>query len=240
MKVHSTNFLIGIFLIVLGALFLLSTFGHLHVDEEYTMAIIFFSAGIVLLIAYFLFRKKIWALILGAVGLFIGSAIYIDSSRILPDEAIGIVLFIILGLVFFNALRGGKRNWWAIIPGGFSFIIAAHIFLNMKWWITDDYHGVIFFGGSGLIFGIIYLLKDEKYNLDWAKYPCIISFIIASIVLFAIDVGDLFSRLIFPVILIALGALILYKSLKKQEALPVEEKPTDPEQKKKTTKKKEA
>ena len=85
----------------------------------------------------------------------------------------------------------------------------------MYWWIPDDYHGVVFFGGASLIFGIIYLLRDDTYNLDWAKYPSIIAFVIAGIIMLALDFEDAFSRFFFPVILIGLGTIIFFQALKK-------------------------
>ena len=217
MNIRSTHFLIGIFLILIGLFFLLSTLGHIHLYEEYAMAIVFFTAGLVLLIAYFIFEEKTWKIILGGIGIFIGSAIFIDTTRILPDDTIGALFFMITGLIFLNALRGGKKNWWAVIPGGFCFVMAAHVLIDLYWWIPDGYHGVVFFGGSGLIFGIIYLLKDQTYNLDWAKFPSMISFAIAALVVIATDFRDVFSRLIFPLLLIGVGSFVLYRSIKKQE-----------------------
>lgn len=235
MKAHSTQFLIGIFLILLGVFFLLSTTGVIRWEEEYSVSVVFFSVGIVLLLAYYLFQKKIWTLILGGLGLFIGSAIYLDESRILPEASIGMILFLLIGLVFLNTLRQGKQKWWAIIPGGFCLIISAHILLDMCWWLPDEYHGVLFFGGSGLIFGIVYLLKDEKYELDWAKYPSIIAFIIAGLVMLAVDFEDIFSRVIFPLALIVVGALILFKSVKKHGLIEAEKQEEALDQKEEDT-----
>ena len=216
MKVHSTNFLIGVFLILIGVLFLTSTLGPLRIEEEYTWAILFFSAGLVMILAHFLFDKKVWTLILGGISMFIGTAIFIDESRILPGDSIGILFFVIAGIIFLSALRHGKPYWWTLIPGGFCLIVAAHILMDMNWWIPDEYHAVIFFGGSGLLFGIIYLLKDDTYRLDWAQYPSIIAFTIAGIVMLAADSRDIISRFIFPLILILLGSYVVFKSVHKQ------------------------
>jgi hypothetical protein len=154
----------------------------------------------------------LWTLIVGAVCFFIGSAVFIEESRIFPDESIGILLFIIMGLLFLSALRRGKKNWWAIIPGGFSFILAAHIFIETGWRTADEYHGVIFLGGWGLIFGIIYLLKDKTYNLQWAKYPSIILLVLAALVLLSVDLNNFVSRLVLPLFLILIGSYVVYKA----------------------------
>ena len=215
MKPRASHFLSGMFLVLVGVLFLLRTLGYVWFDEEYTVAVVFFSAGVVLLLAYYVFHKRLWTLILGAIGVFVGAAVFVDESRVLPNEAIGIFFFVITGLVFLDALRQGKRNWWALIPGGFCLIFAAHILLDMSWWLPGEYHGVIFFGGVGLIFGIIYLLKDKTLKLDWAKYPSLISFLLALLVMLTVDFRDRFNRFVFPVILIAVGIFVLVKSLQK-------------------------
>ena len=215
MKPNASQVLLGVFLILAGAFFLLASLTDMIVEEEMSFAVIIFTAGIVLLVAHFVFNKKLWTLILGTVGLFIGTAIFIDESRILPNDSIGLILFVLTGLIFLSSLRFGKKNWWTIIPGGFCLVIAAHILFEMYWWIPGDYHGVVLFGGAGLIFGINYLLRDDTYKLDWAKFPSIIAFVIAGIIMLALDFEDIFSRFVFPAILVGLGTIILFQALKK-------------------------
>lgn len=236
-KAQSNHFLIGLFLIILGALLLLNSIGRISLDEENVMSIIFFSGGAVLIAAHFLYKKELWTLIAGSCGVFIGSAIYIGESQVLPDEIIGAILFVIIALLFFNALRAGRKNWWALIPGGFCLIIAVHIFLDTMWWIPDEYHGIAFFIGGGVIFGIIYFLRDETYKLDWAKYPAIILFSIGGLILLTADFSNTFSRFLFPVIIIGAGALLVYHATKKRK---LEESETGQTSKKtiKTTKSK--
>jgi len=231
MKVNSTNFLFGIFLIILGVFFILSTAFDFRLEDAYIVALVFFSLGIVLLLAYFVFHNKLWSLITGIASLFIASAVYIHESRILPDDTIGALLFILVGMAFLTALRSGKKNWWAIIPAGFSFMFAAHVLIDMNWWNADRYHGVVFFAGVGIIFGIIYLIKDKTYQLDWAKYPSVIAFIFAVLVFLTVDAGEFLGRLILPLILMGIGALIIRKSLKdaEQKRIAEEQPEVEPE-----------
>jgi len=238
MKSQSKHFLIGLFLIILGALLLLNSIGRISLDEENVMSIIFFSGGAVLIAAHFLYKKELWTLIVGSCGVFIGSAIYIGESQVLPDEIIGAILFVIIALLFFNALRAGRKNWWALIPGGFSLIIAVHILLDTMW-IPDEYHGIAFFIGGGIIFGIIYFLRNETYKLDWAKYPAIIVFSIGGLILLTADFSNTFSRFLFPVIIIGAGGLLVYHATKKRKR-KLEESETGQTSKKtiKTTKSK--
>ena len=235
MKVNATNFLFGIFLIILGVFFILGTAFDFRLDEAYVVALVFGAIGIVLLLAYFVFKNKIWSLITGAGALFIAAAIVISESNILPEESIGALLFLLIGLAFLTALRQGKRNWWAIIPAGFSFMFAVHILIDMNWWDMQRYHGVVFFAGVGLIFGVLYLIRDSQYRLEWAKYPSIIAFIFAVIVFLTVDAGDFMSRLILPLILMGIGALIISRALRETEIRQAEEDKPKPPQKKPPT-----
>ncbi len=240
MKVKSTNFLFGVFLIILGCLFLLHALDVFFIDSSLTVAAFFVAAGLVFLLAYFFFKRGLWTLIVGVIGLFIGLAIYIEQTHYLPDAFVPISLFVLTGLTFLNALRYGRKNWWAIIPGGYCFIFAGHVAIDMLWLRFDDLHGVLFFLGTGLIFGIIYLLKNEKFDLDWAKYPSIISFIIGIIVLLSSRISHVFNRFLFPVILIIIGLLLLFKSLPKgpkKKKLNKKDKKEKKEKKKKEKKK---
>ncbi|MEJ2627614.1 MAG: hypothetical protein P8078_03535 [bacterium] len=243
MKVKSTNFLFGVFLVILGCLFLLHAFDIVFIDSSVTVIAFFLAAGLVFLLAYLLFKKGLWTLIVGMISLFIGAAIYIDRTHYLPDGLIPISLFVLTGLTFLNALRFGRKNWWALIPGGYCFIFAAHVVIDMLWLRIDDLHGIVFFLGTGLIFGIIYLLKNKKFDLDWAKYPSIIAFLIGFILLLSSKISHLFNRFLFPAILIFIGILLLFKSFPKgpkKEKIKKEKKVKKKEKKKKEDKKEES
>ena len=218
MKNNSHSFFIGIFFMMLGLFFLLNSFDILHIDEELAVSMIFFAGGVSLLLSHFLNNKQVWSLILGCAGIFIGAAIFIEETHLFQSEATGMLLFIIIGIVFLGMLKNGRKNWWAIIPGGFCLILAGHILLDMTLIYADHLHGVLFFTGIGLIFGVIWLLKNEAHQLDWAKYPGAVGFVMAALVLFAADEHN-GAKVIFPLLLIILGSGLLYSSLKKQKKL---------------------
>lgn len=213
MKPRANSFLWGVFLVCLGALFLLNSFGFMDIDEETGMAVMFFSGGLVLLIAFFLFKKKLWTLILGSAGVFIGLAIFIEATRIVPEEYVGVSLFVLVALVFLSSLKSGRKNWWAIIPAGYSLSIAGHILLDLSWHSSGLLHSVIVFGGTGLIFGVIYLLKNEEHHLGWAKYPAGISLAVCALILFGAGFNDLVSRFFLPLMLVGGGVMLLIRSL---------------------------
>jgi len=210
-------FLFGLFFILFGGLLLLGTADIVHIQGDMVVAAVFGTAGLVLLLAHFLQKKPLWMLITGAVSLFVGAAVFIENSRVLPEESIGALLFLIIAAVFLMQLKKGKKAWWAIIPGGFSLVMAGHVLLNICYWNPDELHGALFFGGMGLIFGIIYLLKDDQYKLGWAIWPAGSGFVMAAIILFG-RAHSAIDKLVLPLILISAGALILTRSLRQSHA----------------------
>ena len=128
MKTQSNHFLVGLFLIILGAFLLLNSIGQISLDEENVMAIIFFSGGAVLIAAHFLYKKPLWTLIVGSCSTFIGSAIwsicltlvgyylgeawdkfFIESSSIFNIIAI-IIISIIAIIILLKYLKRNKHD----------------------------------------------------------------------------------------------------------------------------------
>ncbi|MCK5145789.1 hypothetical protein KAR48_03485 [bacterium] len=215
MNPKPTPFLFGLFFILFGGFLLLGTTGIVQIDEEITVASIFAIAGLVMIQAHFLQKKPIWMLIVGGISLFIGTAVFIENTRIIPEESIGVLLFVIAAAIFLLQLRKGKEAWWAIIPGGFCLVMAGHVLLSLTMWHPEELHGALFFGGMGAIFGIIYLLKDENYNLGWAKWPALSALIMSAFILF-VNNDQTIGKLFFPLILIFFGGIILFKSMHRQ------------------------
>lgn len=206
-------FLFGLFFVLFGGLLLLGTADIIQIHGDLVVAAVFGTAGLILLLGHLLQKKPLWMLITGAASLFIGAAIYIEHSRVLPEESIGALLFLITAAVFLLQLKKGKKAWWAIIPGGFSLVMAGHVLLNTFCWNPDELHGVLFFGGMGLIFGIIYLLKDAQYKLGWAIWPAGCGWAMAAMILFGRGHSTV-DKLVLPLILIGAGILILTRSLR--------------------------
>ena len=221
MNPKPTPFLFGLFFILFGGFLLLGTADIIHIEGEMATAGLFAAAGLVLILTHFTHKRALWMLIVGGAALFIGAAIFIETTRVLPDDTIGALLFILVAAVFFLQLRKGRRAWWAVIPGGFSLVMAGHVLLNLWCWNPGPLHGVLFFGGTGLTFGIVYLMKNAQYKLDWALWPCAGGFIMAAFLLFVRD-NDAVDRLFFPVMLIGFGLVILLRSLRASKGHPTE------------------
>jgi uncharacterized membrane protein YfcA len=214
MNVSRVHLIIGTFFLVLGGLLLMQTLDFLPVRPTLTLFILFFTSGLVFILVYFLLHTRRWMFIVGGISLFIGSAIGISQIQNIPNAWISLIFFLIIGFIFLDIFMGEKRPWWPIIPSGFAFIFATQTLLELMY-APGSMHGVIFFGGIGLIFGILFLTRNKNDELDWSKYPSLIAFLFAGIILFTTDPHWFFYRFFFPLLLIGIGILIIRRTLRK-------------------------
>ena len=79
----------------------------------------------------------------------------------------------------------------------------------------EDVLGSIFFLGLGSTFGFLYVIRNEKNKLDWAKVPalCLVAF---SGFLFLVTSVSLITDMFFPIVLILLGGYLVYKATKQK------------------------
>lgn len=79
------------------------------------------------------------------------------------------LIFAAGGGIFMYMFLTNRTNWWAIIPGSALLGIAALIALDQFWpQVGNVLGGVIFLGGIGLAFWVIYFLNREHW---WAVIP---------------------------------------------------------------------
>lgn len=217
MKKRIPGLLSGVFLIIFGVLIILDNLYYLYFIEDYAFSYIFIAAGIVLLVTYLLDKKKIWAVVISLFFLFIGISIFISESRYIPEGVIGGLFTFIVGTGFLTAFLKNKKNWWAVIPAGILYTITIMIVLGEYFWYVEDFIAPVFFTGTGLTFGLLYLIRNEENKLNWAKIPALI------LLIFGIFSGafvfiDFDENLGFSFILITAGfAVILYHFLKSKK-----------------------
>lgn len=217
MKKRIPGLLSGIFLIIFGILIILDNLYYLYFTEDYAFSYIFTAAGIVFLVTYLLDKKKIWAVVLSLFFLFVGISIFISESRYMPEGVIGGLFTFIVGTGFLSAYLKDKKNWWAIIPAGILYTVTIMVVLGEYYWYYEDFLAPVFFTGTGLTFGILYLIRNEENKLYWAKIPALI-LLIFGIFSGAVVFVDFDENLGFSFILIAAGiAIILYHFLRSKK-----------------------
>ena len=79
------------------------------------------------------------------------------------------VIFALAGLVFLSVFITNREHWWALIPGFVLLGIGAIILLDTYTpGGAGELAGVIFLGGIGLAFLLVYLVNRENW---WAIIP---------------------------------------------------------------------
>lgn len=205
MKWPALRILWGLLLVLTGILFLLNTFGFITIGD-YLWAIIFVIGGLAFLSIFIADRKQWWWLFPGFSLLVVGVIIILERTfPALPDDFGGMIALAGIGLVFLIIFLINTENWWALIPTGSMFSIALAIGLSQ--FLTGLEIGGVFLVGLGLTFGVLSIVPTQQGRMRWALIPAGILIIVGLLVL--LTAVNLISFL-WPLGLIALGALILY------------------------------
>ncbi|MGE5578469.1 MAG: hypothetical protein ACM3WU_00375 [Bacillota bacterium] len=137
-------------------------------------------------------------------------------------DIFGEALVAIIGVLFLTLRYIGRQDW-AIYPGAFTTTVGIVIFLAARG-LNMDVWWPLFVAAPGAAFLLIRL--DGEHN-RWAVYPASILIMISAI-MFAFSSGtvswlylDVFGKL-WPVALILVGLLIIWRSLGPRSSDPAE------------------
>ncbi|MFQ5486610.1 MAG: hypothetical protein ACE5DO_14930, partial [Desulfobacterales bacterium] len=170
-----------------------------------------FWAGAGALFVQFLKGQKWGFLIFAAILAYIGCAIIISHSWVIADEFIAVLLFWGMSALFVFGFLRNREKWGLLIPAGVLLTLGLMIVIDMSWTLNDDLMPGTFFLGNGLTFGVLYLMRNEKNRLEWAKVPALILIVFSGFI-YTVTSDSLFTTLLFPVTLIALGVYLIYYS----------------------------
>jgi len=200
----------GLLLVALGVLLFLNNLDVIDLDWSLLIGPIIALGGLVFLFVYIFDRKNWWALIPALTLLGLGATILLDALNIPFAETIsGAILFLAIGLSFWLIYINNSSNWWAIIPGGVLWSLAAVTLMPEGTWISRG----IFFLGLGLTFLLVYLLPKPEGRMKWALYPAVALFLVG--LLASIGASNLI-KFIWPVVLLAGGVVLLYFAIRKK------------------------
>jgi hypothetical protein len=158
-------------------------------------------------------EKNYWAVIPAAIF----SALTLTA--LIGDRAAGqffgaLVVFAVATPFFFIYFTQEKQ-WWAIIPAGILGSVGLTVLVGalVPAFEQSGLRGMVFFLGFAATFGLLYLRRGT-IPTEWAKVPAIVFSVIAMISLVSntgIDGG--------PLVLIAIGVIVLYTSLRPRRAI---------------------
>ncbi|HTP09230.1 MAG TPA: hypothetical protein VMP08_13330 [Anaerolineae bacterium] len=158
-------------------------------------------------------QRNYWAIIPATIFGTLALGTFLDSRT--DNTVLGGLAALVVAAPFFFVYFTQPRHWWAIIPAGILSSIGLTVLivgLNPALEYSNA-KGTLVSLGFAATFGVLYLRRATA-NTDWAKYPAIVFGFIALLALIdktGIDGG--------PLVLIALGLLVLVSSLRPHRSM---------------------
>ncbi len=215
MKNFSWRILVGVVLVLFGALALGQSLGLLTLQGDLWglfFGLVFAGVGVgFLLILLQNTRTNWWAAIPGLTLLGLGALVALSVLNVQGDFLPALFMACI-GASFVVIYLLERTRWWAIIPGGVLVSVAALILVGDA---GSEWPVAVLFGGMALTFGVVALsVRPGEHSRAWAWYPA--GGLAVMAVIFAATAGPL-PGLIWPLALIAAGAaLVAWTVIKKK------------------------
>ena len=212
MRSKRLQLILWIVIILIGILLLLHNLQLFYLNEQ----LLWGSAIIVLGGIFIRIYKKRFPkrniLILGIIFLIIGLITTLDSVIIIPDDLI-VTIFLWSGsAIFISIYIHRNESWWTIIPAGVLMILGIIVTLDAFHLLGGDILWFIFLLGMSLIFWFLFLIKDDKNNLDLAQYPALF-FTIFSFYILSFSWKSLLADILLPISIITCGFYLMMKNI---------------------------
>jgi len=194
----------------MGILFLLESLQILALGGVW--AALFIAAGLTFGYTFLENRESWWATIPAMTLLSIGTLIGIDAifprlGNLLGGSIVLGGLALSFWIIYFTT---HYQQWWAIIPGGVLLSLALGVAVEP--FIQEDVFAALFLLGIALTFVLVYFLPTANQRMGWALIPAGALAIVGLIVL---SVTTRLAGLVWPGLLIAVGAYILLKNFRR-------------------------
>jgi hypothetical protein len=183
---------------------------------EIVGSLVMWAVALPFIFVYIRDREHWWALIPGFIMTGMGVVVLMASQS--AEEIIGTFVLLMIAAPFFAVFFFTKGNWWAVIPAGILTTLALIIPFAVDM-VGESFEArlvaVFMFLGFSLPFVWLWL-RRSAYPTTWAKYPAV-GLIVAAIVTLAL--GTVIESG-WPVILIVIGAWLLYDNLHQPKLKP--------------------
>jgi len=223
MSLRDSRISLGALLVVIGLLALAQNLDWLRIDSDHVAGIIFFLVGATL---FYQSRAggnqfKFYA---GIAGMFVGFAILVGSTRILPDQITGTAVLWIIAALFLRVYLKKREAYWPIIPAGILFSIGLVVALEGFNLIYDVTIGALITFGIAATFGYLYSIRTEQNKLEWAKYPAL-GMLGVSVLIYFSDRHYGVGPIIFSILLIAAGIGLIVQTIRADRQITTNDQP---------------
>jgi hypothetical protein len=201
--------LLGLVLILAGALILLQNIGILPGAVGLMWGILFAGAGGVFLYVYMKNQEQWWPLIPAFSLIGLGALIVVTTLFPAWGDTLGApVFFVGISAGFWLIALTRRDQWWALIPGGVMLTLAVFVALESAFpgieWVG------VFFIGLGLTFGLVALAPRTDERMTWAYIPGGI-FLLMGILFLAASTSLL--KFIGPALLVLAGLYLVFRGV---------------------------
>lgn len=210
MKKVDWRIIVGIVLLVVGVITLLQSLGVMQLQGttwQIIIGAIFAAAGAVFIYVFLADREQWWATIPGCSLIGLAGVIILPMIPGFPGGLAPSFFLGMIGVSFWIIYLINHENWWAIIPGGALFSVAALIGLSQYYPLAGV--GVMFLG-LAITFGLVALLPTGESQNKWAWIPALVLLVMS---LFFGFLEGPYGSYIWPVALIIGGAVVIIKAL---------------------------
>lgn len=210
----------GLILIVGGLVMLLANMGYFESLGGLFAALLAAAGGAVFL--YFFLRntqKTWWAAIPGCTLLGLAGTIFLSEyapaalQPLIPASILGGI-----GLGFFLVYAVRREFWWAMIPGGVMFSVAATAFASETGRLSGDAVGGLMVFGLGVTFLLVAMTGREFRTRRWAYIPAGILLLIGTLLSASMTRALETLGYVWPAVLIVIGGWLLYLALSRRES----------------------
>jgi len=203
--------LLGTLFIGAGILFLLQSANIVNNAWNILWILVFIIGSGIFFFIYFTDLQQWWFLMPATALLGLAGTIFVDSYIPALSNLSGAFFLGAIGVSFWIIYLTNLEFWWAIIPGGVLFTLGTVT-------LVEDYLGGsteegVFFVGLALTFLLVALLAKPRDSFWWAYIPAGVLFVIG---IFVIGPMQSILNYIWPVVLIAIGGIILIRNFRKR------------------------
>ena len=212
MSTRDNRLRVGAILILIGALALVQNLNLLPVDSSHLVGLTFLLGGA----AVFLSGRKdhnAFKFYSGVAAMFVGFAIIVGTTDILPGQIIGTVCLWIIASLFLRVYLNKREAYWPIIPAGILLTVGLAVGLEGFRLIHGQTIGALINLGIAGTFGYLYNIRNVQNKLEWAKYPAAAMMVVSLIVYFS-ERHYGFGPLIFASVLILAGIGLIIQTLR--------------------------
>jgi len=162
--------------------------------------------------------KFFWASIPGGLLILLG-LIALGSGTTVGAALLAWLLYWGVAAAFGALFLKDPTRWWTLVPGGVFFSLGLTTLLGKTGLAGANAQGFIFNLCLAGTFAFLYLIRNEKNKLDWAKIPAVILLVISVLFLFSALSWGLIVKIVSVGLLLAGFYLLLSGRRSKQDGV---------------------